>query len=103
MDSAEVLFLVKVMPKFSGDHAYWGGSNSPALCTAQATMVRTMSEGIMARYLKSAMADMIRNNMTEIRCPCRRCKLRSWIKPDSGLLESHLLVRGFMDGYTRWI
>ena len=23
--------------------------------------------------------------------------------PDSGQLQNHLLVRGFMDGYTRWI
>jgi hypothetical protein len=25
------------------------------------------------------------------------------VKHDSGILESHLLCRGFMNGYTRWI
>ena len=66
-------------------------------------MVIKMSESIVARYLKAAKADMIQNNRTEIRCPCRRCKLGSLIDPDSGELENHLLVRGFMVGYTRWI
>ena len=65
-------------------------------------MVRTMSEGIVARYLKSAMADMIQNNQTEIRCPCRRCKLKSFMDPKSGQVRDHLLMRGFMDDYTRW-
>ena len=46
---------------------------------------------------------MARANKTEIRCPCRDCKLMFLIKPDSGLLESHLLRRDFMDDYTRWI
>ncbi|KAK1620064.1 hypothetical protein QYE76_025581 [Lolium multiflorum] len=39
---------------------------------------------------------MVRNNMTLIRCPCRKCGLRQWIDPDSGQLEEHLLRRGFM-------
>src|SRR3954467_12252355 len=66
-------------------------------------MVLIMSEDIVARFLKCATADMIRNNKTEIRCPCRRCKLNWVINPDSGNLQSHLLRHGFMDGYTRWI
>ena len=66
-------------------------------------MVRIMSEGIVARFLKCATADMIRNNKTDIRCPCRRCKLNWVIDPDSGNLQAHLLRHGFMDGYTRWI
>src|SRR5664279_1391781 len=66
-------------------------------------MVLTMSEAIVDRWLKSATSDMKRNNMTEIRRPCQRCKLKSLMKPDSGDLESHLLVRGFMDGYTQWV
>ena len=64
--------------------------------TAQATMVVSMSEGRVTRYKKDAKADMIRNNKTQIRCPCRTCKLQRWIDPDSGQLEDHLLRRGFM-------
>src|SRR3954466_15694471 len=82
------------------------GSNRLQNCTVyivQAKMVRIMSEGIVARFLKCATADMIRNNKTDIRCPCRRCKLNWVIDPDSGNLQEHLLRHGFMDGYTRWI
>jgi hypothetical protein len=62
-------------------------------------MVRHMSEGMAARYKEHAMAVMIQNNMSEIRCPCHRCNLRALIKPDSGILEKHLLMSGFMKGY----
>jgi hypothetical protein len=65
----------------------------------QATMVHHMSEGMVARYKKRAMAIMIQNNMSEIRCPCHRCNLRALVKPDSGTLEKHLLMSGFMKGY----
>ena len=65
-------------------------------------MVRTMTEGIVNRFLSSAMAEMLQKNETEIRCPCRRCKLKSLIvNPDSGQVRDHLLLCGFMDGY-RW-
>ena len=48
-------------------------------------MVRTMTEGIVNRFLSSAKAEMLQKNETEIRCPCRRCKLKSLIAdPDSG-------------------
>jgi hypothetical protein len=66
-------------------------------------MVRSMSEGIVARYMKAATHDMIQNNQTEIKCPCKRCKLKCYVDPYFGVLQSHLLSRGFMDGYTRWI
>jgi hypothetical protein len=62
-----------------------------------------MNEGTVARYMKAAMHDMIQNNQTEIKCPCHRCKLKCYIDPYSGQLQSHLLSRGFMDGYTRWM
>jgi hypothetical protein len=62
-----------------------------------------MNEGRVARYMKAATHDMIRNNQTEIKCPCHKCKLKCYIDPYSGQLQSHLLYRGFMDGYTRWI
>jgi hypothetical protein len=58
-----------------------------------------MSEGMVARYKERMTAIMIRNNMSEIRCPCHRCNLRALIKPDSGTLEKHLLMSGFMKGY----
>ena len=63
-------------------------------------MVRQMSEGMVARYKARATAVMVRNNMTEIRCPCKDCKLGTLIKPDSGTLEKHLLMGGFMRGYN---
>ena len=33
-------------------------------------MVRTMTEGIVNRFLSSAKAEMLQNNETEIRCLC---------------------------------
>ena len=65
-------------------------------------MVRTMTEGIVNRFLSSAKAEMLQKNETEIRCLCRSPKLKSLIAdPDSGQVRDHLLLRGFMDGY-RW-
>ncbi|KAK1684678.1 hypothetical protein QYE76_045526 [Lolium multiflorum] len=64
------------------------------------TMVVHMREGQVVRYKVNAKADMVRNNMTLIRCPCRKCGLRQWIDPDSGQLEEHLLRRGFMLGFN---
>ena len=62
-------------------------------------MVRMMIEGIVNRFLRSAKAEMLQKNETEIRCPCRRCKLKSLIAdPDSGQVRDHLLLHGFMDG-----
>ncbi|KAK1681204.1 hypothetical protein QYE76_042052 [Lolium multiflorum] len=75
-----------------------GGADS---AEGTATMVRMMSEGVVARFLKAATAGMIRNNQKEIRCPCRRCKLTSLMDPKADMVRDHLLVRGFMDGY-RW-
>ena len=64
-------------------------------------MVRTMTEGIVNRFLSSAKAEMLQNNEKEIRCPCRRCKLRSLMDPDTVQVRDHLFLCGFMDGY-RW-
>src|SRR3954467_15872081 len=64
-------------------------------------MVRMMNGGIVDRFLRSAKAEMIQKNETEIRCPCRRCKLSSLLDPDSSTIKGQLLMRGFMDGY-RW-
>ena len=91
-----VLFIGKVMPNF----CMHGSKYSLLLHTAaQETMVRQMSEAMVARYKARATAFMIQNNMIEIRCPCRRCKLGTLIKPDSGTLEKHLLMGGFMPDY----
>jgi hypothetical protein len=62
-----------------------------------------MNEGIVARYMKVVTHDMIQNNQMEIKCLCHRCKLKCYIDPYFGQLQSHLLSHGFMDGYTRWI
>src|SRR3954465_1201931 len=67
-------------------------------------MVREMLSDItLARWLQCATNDMLRNNRTDIRCPCRRCKLECVTEPDSEILEKHLKRNGLMDGYTRWI
>ena len=66
-------------------------------------MVKSMKIGIVDRWVTAAKADMIRNNMIDVMCPCRKCKGKKLIRPDSGDLENHLIMRGFMDGYTRWI
>src|ERR1041385_2883888 len=64
-------------------------------------MVRKMTEGIVDRFFSSAKVEMIQNNETEIRCLCRRCKLKCLLDPDSKTIKGHLLARGFMDDY-RW-
>ena len=52
----------------------------------QAIMVIKIRESVVMRYLKHAIADMYRNNLTEILCLCRRCKLGKWLDPFSGKL-----------------
>src|ERR1043165_9981663 len=67
-------------------------------------MVREMLSDItVARWLQCATNDMLRNNRTDIRCSCRRCKLECVTEPDFGILEKNLKRNGLMDGYTRWI
>ena len=89
-------------PIFREGHAkFFLVSNISFCSTPQAIMVRTMTEGIVNRFLSSVKAEMLRKNETEIRCPCRRCKLRSLMDLDSVQVQDHLLLRGFMDGY-RW-
>ena len=54
--------------------------------------------------MQSAVMNMYANNRTRIRCPCARCKEGVLLDPfDRGTLKAHLLMNGFMDGYTRWI
>src|SRR3954471_18844473 len=60
-------------------------------------MVLSMDSGRIARYKKDAKTDMIRQNRSQIRCPCRSCKLNSWMDPDSEQLEEHLPRRGFFE------
>ena len=56
------------------------------------------------RYMQSAVMDMYPNNRSRIRCPCARCKEGVLLDPfDHGTLKAHLLMNGFMDGYTQWI
>ena len=63
---------------------------------------RTMTEGIVNRFLSSVKAEILQKNETEIRCLCLRCNLKNLIAdPNSGQVRDHLLLRGFMDGY-RW-
>ena len=54
--------------------------------------------------MQSAVMDMYANNQTRIRCPCARWKEGVLLDPfDHGTLKAHLLMNGFMDGYTQWI
>jgi hypothetical protein len=69
----------------------------------QATMVISMREGDVDRYVQRATADMYRNNRMDIRCPCRRCKLGSLFDPYSGKVKEHLLRYSFMEGHTQWM
>ena len=64
-------------------------------------MVVNMSSGRISRSKEEAKAEMIQCNRRLIRCPCRKCKLMSWIDPDSGQLADHLLRRGFMLGFNQ--
>src|SRR3954470_20981106 len=67
-------------------------------------MVREMLSDItVARWMQCATNDMLRNNRSDIRCPCRRCKLQCVTEPDSGIMQRHLKRNGLLDGYTRWI
>ena len=66
-----------------------------------ATMVIKMISSQIGRYKEEAKADMIRCNRHQIRCPCRTCKLVSWIDPESEQLEDHLLRRGFWIGFNK--
>ena len=101
--SIYVLFLGKVMPNFCMTlmHACIFIINL-FIITAHAFMV--ISGTVVDRLLRSAVQDMKENNLTEVLCPCRKCKGIVWLNPyDDGRVEAHLLMTGFMDGYTRWI
>ena len=65
-------------------------------------MVIWMSESVVDRYVERATADMHRNNRNDISCPCRKCKLGSLFNPSLGIVQEHLLRRGFMQWYTQW-
>ena len=92
------------MPNFSVDIDDHVQALTILLLFVQATMVRpAVSKTILDRWMECARAEMARANIDEIICPCRDCRLRFRIRHDCGLLESHLIRRGFMDGYTRWI
>ena len=63
-----------------------------------------VSGTVVDRWLRSAVQDMKENNLTEVLCPCQKCKGIVWLdRYDDGHVEAHLLMTGFMDGYTRWI
>src|SRR3954470_23702640 len=56
----------------------------------------------VTRFLEAAVVDMHENNRKEIKCPCRKCKEQVWIDPfKGGHLKAHLVMHGFMNGYTR--
>ena len=98
-----LLFLGKVMPNFcmTLKHARIFIINL-FIITVQTFMM--VSETMVDRWLRLAVQDMNENNRTNILCPCRRCKGGVWLDPyEDCRLMAHLLMTGFMDGYTRWI
>ena len=60
-----------------------------------------VSGTVVDRWLRSTVQDLKENNLTVVLCPCRRCKGRVWFDPYDAM--AHLLMTGFVDGYTRWI
>jgi hypothetical protein len=52
-------------------------------------------------FISVARADMLRNEKTQIRCPCRGCK-NEVLLDSTNELQAHLIMRGFVDGYRRW-
>ena len=76
--------------------------NQFVFITVQTFMM--VSGTMVDRWLRLAVQDMKENNLTQVLCPCRKCKGIVWLDPyDEGRVEVHLLMTGFMDGYTRWI
>ena len=58
-------------PIFRQSHAkFFLGSKILFCSTPQETMVLTITEGIVNRFLGSAKAEMLQKNETEIRCLC---------------------------------
>ena len=98
-----VLSLGKVMPNFCMTlmHACIFIINF-FIITMRAFMM--VSGTMVDKWLRSVVQDMKENNLTEVLCPCRKCKGIVWLDPyDDGRVEAHLLMTDFMDGYTWWI
>ena len=54
--------------------------------------------------MQSAVMAMYANNRTRIRCSCARCKEGLLLDPFyHGTLKAHLVMNGFMDGYSQLI
>ena len=101
--SIYVLFLGKVMPNFCMTlmHARIFIIN---LFIITVQMFMMVSGTMVDSWLRSVVQDMKENNRTEVSCPRRKCKGIGWLDPhDDGRVEAHLLMTGFMDGYTQWI
>ena len=46
---------------------------------------------------------MYKKGDKKILCPCTKCMNNVMYKPFRGTVLAHLLLNGFMPGYTRWI
>ena len=78
--SIYVLFLGKVMPNFCMTlmHAHIFIIKL-FIITVHAFMM--VSGTMVDRWLRSAVQDMKENNLTEVLCPCRKCKGIVWLDP----------------------
>src|SRR4051812_2281760 len=76
--------------------------NSFACYTVQSLI--KVSGWKVEQYMQSVVMDMYENNRTRIICPSARCKEAVLLDPfDRGTLKAHMLMNGFIDGYTHWI
>ena len=56
----------------------------------------------LANFIEKATEHAEREGRTEIYCPCIDCKNQK-LWQDKYVIKSHLVKRGFVEGYTRWI
>ncbi|GJW02465.1 ribonuclease H-like domain-containing protein, partial [Tanacetum coccineum] len=57
-------------------------------------------KGVLS-FLEIAKANWVKNGDLEIWCPCKDCKIFDKFS-DIGVIENHLITRGFVLNYTRW-
>ena len=55
----------------------------------------------VSNFVERATQHAEREGTTDIYCPCVDCKNEK-LWPDGAVIKSHLVRRGFVEGYTRW-
>ena len=57
--------------------------------------------GEINKFVKQAVTHAEGEGETEIYCPCKDCKNQKLWR-DAAVIKSHLITKGFVEGYTRW-